>query len=182
MKTLALVLGGGHTLHDDIDLVKSLGLPYTHVYACNDAGAEWPDRLDGWVSLHPEKYDVWTKKREQNGYEPAQKLWAHRDHKRSELEIQIATISFPGQKGTGSSGLFAAKVAMVNCRIDYVVFCGVPMTQTPHFFDNKPWKSNIGFRRQWMHVRKDFRDRMRSCSGWSRVLLGGPHGWKDGVC
>lgn len=183
MKT-ALVLGGGDTLLGDIRRLHERGHHYDKVFACNDAGAIWRGPLEGWVSLHPEKFDQWTKKRRENGLEeefgPAKQLWAHRVHKQDQnpLDIKVATICFPGQKTTGSSGLFAAKVAMVNCGFDRVIFCGVPMNVSPHFFDKKDWKSATGFRRQWHHVDKDYLRRMRSMSGWSYVLLGSPDDWR----
>jgi len=177
MKT-ALILGGGNTLLSDIRRLHEQGHHYDAVFACNDAGTIWRGELEGWISLHPEKFVQWTKKRADAGLPPAKQLWAHRVQKTDNgLDIKKATIQMPGQKTTGSSGLFACKVAMVDLRFDRAIFCGVPMTVAPHFFDQKQWKSATGFRRQWHHVHKDYLRRMRSMSGWSRVLLGAPDDW-----
>jgi hypothetical protein len=178
--TTALCLGGGDTLWNDLQYINQTGIKYDAVFACNDAGAEWPHELDGWVTLHPEKLDKWVQKREQNGNPPAKALYAHRVHKKSSIkDLKVTGFKFPGQRGggSGSSGLFTAKVALADCGIDRVIFCGVPMTLTPHFFDKKDWTACKGFRRQWLAVDEKYRKRMRSCSGWTRVLLGGPNGW-----
>jgi hypothetical protein len=175
----ALCLGGGHTLLTDLAKVEELGIRYDAVFACNDAGAVWAGELDGWVSLHPEKLDRWRKQRAANGHPPAKAFWAHRAHK-DVPEIRVTEYTFPGQKASGSSGLYVAKVAMVNCGYQEVLFCGVPMTPSPHFFDKTNWRSCKGFRRVWPSVDTEYRAGMRSMSGWTRVLLGGPSDFIDG--
>lgn len=184
MKT-ALCLGGGNTLFNDIDYIHSNGIKYDAVFACNDAGAEWPHELEGWVTLHPEKLDAWSEKRAQNGFVPCKQLYAHRVMKKGKTKdlVKATTFKFPVQHGggSGSSGLFVAKVALVDCGFERAILCGIPMTQTTHFFDKVEWKSCKGFRRQWLHVDIDYRNRMRSCSGWTRVLLGGPNDWKESL-
>lgn len=174
-------MGGGHTLLSDLARVAEMGLQYDAVFACNDAGAEWAGPLEGWVTLHPEKLHKWVAKRQANGYEPARRLYAHRAHKAGQHMpegIRATSFSFPGQKSAGSSGCFVAKVALVDCGFDQVVLCGIPMTQSPHFFDDKDWRSANGFRRQWFHIDRRYLHRMRSMSGWTRVLLGAPDDWK----
>lgn len=183
MKT-ALCLGGGHTLLGDIRKLHDAGHSYDAVFACNDAGSIWRGPLEGWVTLHPEKFGVWMQKRQANGLDddfgPAKQLWAHRLHKPgpNAPEVRVTDFLFPGQKGSGSSGCFMAKVALIDCKFDRVILCGVPLTQTPHFFDHKDWVSANGFRRQWHGIQKPYLHRMRSMSGWTRVLLGGPDDWR----
>lgn len=180
---LALVLGGASCVWNDIERFKLLDLDFDGVFACNDVGADWPWELDGWISLHPEKYlsanPKWVEQREKNGFAPAKKIYAHRIPKdvAHPEDLVMVDYMFPGQKKTGSSGLFAAKVAMIDHGFDRVVFCGVPMTFTPHFFDEVQWKSAEGFRRQWPTVQRKYLDNMRSMSGWTKVLLGSPDDW-----
>ncbi|WP_306150740.1 hypothetical protein [Roseovarius sp. MMSF_3281] len=175
MKT-ALVLGGADCLHDDIAAYQG---EYQGVVACNDAGAEWPGELDAWVSLHPEffTHKGWLDKRQGP---PPKRLIAHpaaaQPHRRARLpaNVEFTEYAFPGQTHSGSSGLFATKVALIDLGFDRAVLCGVPLTQTPHFFGGDPWKAADGFRRQWLALPEEYRDRMRSLSGWTAVLLGKP--------
>lgn len=178
----ALCLGGGDTLFNDLKLLEEKGIGFDAVFACNDAGAEWYGELEGWVTLHPEKLDKWTERRAQKGFPQAKQLYSHRIHHKSKTSslVKATDFRFPNQRGggSGSSGLYTAKVALVDCGFDRVIFAGVPMTMTPHFFDKVQWRSSTGFRKAWLTVDDATRARMRSCSGWTRVLLGGPNEWK----
>lgn len=172
MKT-AIVLGGGETLHQDLE---DLNLKYEGVLACNEAGAIWPGQLDAWVTLHPNKFGTWISQRKDNGHPKALGLWAH--NKRAGIEVHSTKYMFPGQARSGSSGCFAAKVALLDMGFDRVVLCGIPMTPRPHFFDNKNWRAADGFRRAWQELPMVYRNKMRSMSGWTRVLLGSPKDWE----
>lgn len=179
--TTCLVLGGADCLHADLDAYTG---PIDGVVACNDAGAEWAGDLDGWVSLHPRYFQIksWRQARADKGYPPARRHFGHMDAQKIKdgagltCDVKFTEYRFPGQDKSGSSGLFAAKVALIDLGFDRVVFCGVPMTEAPHFWDvdRAPWKVADGFRRQWLTVPEEYRARMRSMSGWSRVLLGPP--------
>jgi hypothetical protein len=183
--TTCLVLGGGATLHDDLERARKT-VPFDAVVACNEAGIEWPGELRAWVSLHARYYSTgpnWRKQRADKGYPPAKAHYGHPEaFKGANMPDVIATpYSFAGEK-SGSSGLFAAKVALVDLGFDRVVFCGVPMDPIPHFTGRESWvprdtdgrTSAHGFRNSWLAVPQDYRDRMRSMSGWTRVLLGAP--------
>lgn len=178
MKT-ALVLGGGDTLQKDLEALHALGISYDGVFACNEAGATWNGDLEAWVSLHPEKFNKWAATRTSKGYSEAP-FWAHRQ---PDLKIappcQVASYKFPEQKISGSSGLFAAKVALVDFGYVRAILCGIPMTSTPHFFDDVDWKGAKGFRNGWHEVPTRYKNRMRSMSGWTRVLLGSPSDWAN---
>lgn len=183
--TTALVLGGGHSLYDDLRKVREAGLQFDGVVACNDAGMEWPHSLDAWVSLHCWYFvdKKWRQTRRERGFPEAKRHYGHPEAFTGSLAKQQSLTgdllrtpySFAGEK-SGSSGLFAAKVALVDLSFDTVILCGVPMTKTPHYWDatETNWDSAEGFRKSWLNVPKDYRDRMRSLSGWTRVLLGAP--------
>jgi len=172
----ALVLGGASCLHDDI--TAYIGAVDGCV-ACNDAGAEWSGDLDGWVSLHPQFFTGkgWLDKRQGP---PPKRLFAHHAANKAVQigryppGIEFTDYQFPEQHRSGSSGLFAAKVALIDLGFDRAVLCGVPMDPRPHFFDREDWKSAEGFRGAWLAVPQEYRDRIRSMSGWTRVLLGAP--------
>lgn len=178
--SLALILGGASCLHKDFAELKALGIgdKITGVFACNDAGYEWAGELTGWVTLHPEKFNSWIKKRGANGFPPALELFSHRQPKpHIAPELTVTDYLMPGQAATGSSGLFAAKVALIDKGYDNVLLCGIPMDPLPHFYDDKNWNSAKSFRSRWSSIDIEIRERMRSMSGWSRDFLGGPYAY-----
>lgn len=179
----ALVLGGGKELDDDIRSVRALGLEYQGVVACNDAGYHWPGDLDAWVSLHPEHFSRWAEKRRAMGYPEPTEYVSFREppvHRKQWVLDRITDHLFPGCEKSGSSGLFAIKVALMDLGFDRVVLCGIPMTmEGAHFFNrNEPWNSAPNFRRWWQEIPQEYRDRMRSMSGWTKVFLGYPE-WRN---
>lgn len=177
--TTCLVLGGAACVWDDVAAYKG---PVDGVVACNDVGAEWPGELDGWASLHPNKFIQagWIAKREANGYPPAKRIFGHaRSVQRMRRELLPENIEAPAtdlteKLGSGSSGLFAAEVALCELRFDRVVLCGVPLDRAPHFFGGPDWDQHDRFRRRWIKLPEEARNRMGSMSGWTRELLGGP--------
>jgi len=182
--TTALVLGGAECLHMDLAAYVEAGHGFAGVVTVNDALTEWPGRVDAAVSLHPRYFAQkgWRDARAAKGYAPALRHFGHMEARQVQegkgltCDVEFTEYRFPGQDKSGSSGLFAAKVALIDLGFDRVVFCGVPMTNEPHFWDadRTPWKPAEGFRRQWLTVPEEYRSRMASMSGWTRVLLGAP--------
>lgn len=170
----AWVLGGGDTLQEDIGKASRFGEPDA-VVACNDAGAVWGGDLDAWVSLHPNKFPKWIAEREAKGYPAARRYFGHRSEMKGYPDFVIrAQHKFEGQNGAGgSSGCFAAKVALTDLGFDRVVLCGVPMEpKANHFFDAKPWHSCERYWREWQNIPAAHRARMRSMSGRTKRMLG----------
>lgn len=177
MKT-ALVLGSGACLEEDVEEYDG---PVDGVVACNDAGAWWPGQLDAWVTLHPHFFyraQSWATQREAKGYPKAKLMVAHEQPPAAfcpPLDLLTAN-KFPGMRNPGTSGMFAAKVALCDLGFNRVVLCGVPLDPRPHFFDDKPWTEAENYKQSWRDIPLEFRQRMRSMSGWTRELLGGPWG------
>lgn len=168
---IALCLGGGDTLERDI---RKVPVKYDVVVACNEAGAFWPGELDAWVTLHPECLEKWIRLREERGY-PRAKIHAAHSKSHRDPGIDVVTNSrFPGMATSGSSGLFTAKFALIDMKCDGVIFCGVPLTKTPHFFDEDLWDCAIPYREEWKKIPNEWKARMRSMSGWTRDYLGAP--------
>lgn len=160
--------------------VARLAVKFDGVVACNDVGAEWSGALDGWVTLHPKKFREWSAARERNGFARAGRMVGHRPEVGlPDREIEVSEYKFPGQQTSGSSGLFAAKFALVDLGFDRAILCGIPMSNRPHFFDDKNWMGHAGFREAWFGVPEVYRLRMRSMSGWTMALLGSPRDWED---
>lgn len=85
---------------------------------------------------------------------------------------ELVDAVFPEWNG-GSSGLFAIGVTLDKLGVD-AVLCGVPMDETPHILDGKPWLHAGNFRKMWERRHDRMRNHVRSMSGWTRQLLGPP--------
>ena len=168
----ALCLGGGSSLHDDIEKCP---IEYDGVVACNDAGTVWEGELEAWVTLHPKKFAGWIKKRQDNGFPDAKKLYAHASI--TGRDVIVTPYKFPHMQRSGSSGLFAAKVALMDLGYDRAVLAGIGMLQDSHYFDKKPWASATHFRGAFTELPPRYREMIRSCSGWTRLFFGPPEDW-----
>jgi len=170
MKT-ALCLGGAVSVRDEWADALSLG-SFDYVVACNDVGAIWPGRLDAWVTLHPEKLAAWRDQRRANGHPDAARYLVHGDYPPEWTEL--VEFRFPGQDNSGSSGLFAAKAALIDLGADRAVLAGIPLVRTSHFFDAVQWDAAGGYRAVWERLRPEYRTRIRSMSGWTAHFFGLP--------
>lgn len=169
--TTALVLGGAAGTQQDWESAMALG-DFDFVIACNDVGAIWPGHLSAWVSLHPEKLGRWRDQRRANGHPEAARHVTHGDYLPSWAEQ--TEFRFPGQDRSGSSGLFAVKVALMELGAERAVLAGIPLERSSHFFDREQWEAAVGYRAAWESLRPCYRARMRSMSGWTAQLLGAP--------
>lgn len=170
------MLGGGACVWSDVGAALDLG-EFDGVVACNDVGAAWPGPLDAWVSLHTGKMVLWGERRARAGHEPAKAIYGQTQPRGRAAPMASHTVEFkfPGQSHTGSSGLFALKVALIDLGFDKAVLCGVPMEHSErHFFDIKPWRGALSHRQGWKEALPVIRDRARSMSGWTREILGAP--------
>jgi hypothetical protein len=167
-----LVLGGGPSVWNDVDAAKALG-SFHGAVACNDAGTDWKGELDALVTLHPNKMHIWRSKREARGYPPAKVYIAHQEGAGVD---RIEPYRWPEMNTSGSSGLYAVKIAM-ELGFDRIVLCGVSLTTDGHYFDSKAWKHRLveSYRAAWlsvMHVH--LIGKVKSFSGWTAEQLGTP--------
>jgi hypothetical protein len=175
--TTALILGGAECVWDDVEAALDLG-EFDAVVACNDVAAVWPGPLAALVTLHPEKAGLWLKRRAQAGYEPPAAVYGHviprRPHRDPNVTHAVDPY-FPGQTLSGSSGLFAAKVALVDLGHDRGVLCGVPMLmKAGHIVRGKPWSGANSHQQGWKQVMPALKGRLTSMSGWTAQHLGRP--------
>ena len=160
-----LILGGAKCVWDDI---KSLGdwANNVDVAACNDIGMKWPGQLAYWVSLHPKKFKHWEDHRLRNGHPPGYVKYGNKYGR--------PTVDWVDVDWGGSSGLFAVKIGLT-LKYDYIVLAGIPMEQKEgHYFDKKEWTECDRYRAAWERHLKQIKPYVRSCSGWTQRLLGGP--------
>jgi len=172
----ALVLGGAATVWEDVDAALELG-EFDGAVACNDAGVTWPGVLDAWVSLHSHQFPAWLVQRRARGLSDHKATWGHLgdDGKPKGFSDRSTRYLFDGQTRSGSSGLFALKVALIDLGFDRAVLCGVPMTpEAGHFFDPKRWDGAAEHRAGWQQALPIIANRARSMSGWTATLLGTP--------
>lgn len=177
--TTALVLGGGACVWSDVEAALSLG-EFDGVVTCNDVTAAWPGPIDACASLHASSWPRWIAQRDRRGYPRPGRIFGH-DGATGTIKGELAPLAeftpykFPGQDRTGSSGLFALKVALIDLGFDRAALCGVPMTVAErHFFDPKEWRGALSHRKGWEQALPQIKGRARSMSGWTAELLGRP--------
>lgn len=166
--TFAVVLGGAGGVWEELAALNTMtgGAPDI-VVACNDAGAVYPGRLDGWATLHAEKLTAWREQR------PA------RDHRAFTINgywNHASDVEIVRERWKGSSGLYAVQIALEVFGASQVVLCGVPLwPANGHFFSpSREWPEAELYRRGFQAALPVIRDPVRSMSGWTRELLGGP--------
>ena len=170
---LAMVLGSGECLWDDVEAFRALHTKPGIIVACNDAVAHWPDRLTAACSLHPDKIAGWLRARERAGF--AEPDWAFADcASGAGFGYDETPYRFAGQTASGSSGLFALKVALEDLGATRAVLCGVPMDTRAHFHVGGPWGGARRHQIGWRQALPAIAGRARSMSGWTRDMLGGP--------
>lgn len=170
------MLGGAACVWSDFEAALDLG-EFHGAVACNDVGAAYPGHLDALVTLHAEKAPIWVGRRAAAGRPSPGAVLAHDGLGHAPPACVTGTTNwrFEGQKDTGSSGLFALKVALIDLGFDGAVLCGVPMTPAQgHFFDAAEWRGAAAHQRGWAQALPHIKHRARSMSGWTRDLLGAP--------
>jgi hypothetical protein len=175
-KGVCLVLGGASGVWDDIEAALQLG-EYRSVVTCNDVTSYWPGKIDACTSLHSSSWPAWLSRRAAGGLPPPERIIGHLEAM-EEGRFGVTDwleYRFEGQDRSGSSGLFALKVALIDLGYDKAVLCGVPMTVAgAHFFNASDWDGALPHRKGWNQALPQIAARARSMSGWTRELLGPP--------
>lgn len=166
---IAVVLGGAAGNWAELAAASHIA-PVRYLVAVNDAACHYPGEIDAFVTLHPEKLSGWLGARRTAGLpEPGRIV----SHVAAPLVTEVVDYQWPGQPGSGSSGLFAAKIALERTDLP-VVLCGVPMqSDRAHFFNDQPWGERNQFVKAWEWAHQAGRlARVKSMSGWTAELLG----------
>ena len=176
---VALVLGSAARVWSDAAAASELG-SYQGATGCNDLGVVWPAPLDAWVSQHADLFRRYVAQREARGLPPHRRILAV-PGARSEPRLSPAVTgftehTFPGQTSSGTSGLFALKVALIDLGFDRAVLCGIPMQDAAaHLRDaDAPWVGETMHWAGWLEAYPQIKDRARSMSGRTAELLGRP--------
>lgn len=164
-KTL-IALGGAGGLWDELEQALDL-CPTADIGAVNEAGKDYRGHLSLWATLHEEKFEKWQRHRKGNSDYLAV---THKGHPMPRIDRIVP------ERWSGSSGLYLVQVAVIELGYSRVICCGIPMSETPHYFDDKAWSVAHNYRRGWKRASEslELQGRVRSMSGWTRELLGHP--------
>lgn len=175
-----LVVGGAACVWADVEAALELG-GFAGVVGCNTVGISWPGVMDAWVSVHAPELGLWALQRERRGLPPHRQVLTHKAAPESEPKLSprltgFVDHRFPGQPHSGSSGLFALKVALIDLGFERAVVCGMPMDDAAsHIRDtSKPWIGGEAHRPGWREALPHIAQRARSMGGWTQELLGAP--------
>lgn len=165
-----LILGSANCLRHDLRRALSLA-EFEGVVVCKGAGLAWSGRVDAWVSLHPDRIASDIARRRKYDWPDADRVYGHKE---ASGVTHVLPYKFDEQKTSGSSGLFALRVAM-ELGFDKFVLCGIPLLKEAGRLDGmERWRGAIAFRRGWEQVLPRIKDTTRSMSGWTKQLLGEP--------
>lgn len=171
-----LILGAAASLWTDL---AGLGDWPGAVMAVNRAGAFHAGRLDHWVSLHPDRLGGFMAERERAGRAIDCTTWCQRGDPETRVDVVPQALGC-----SGSSGLYAVRIALGILKAQRVVLAGMPMDGGPHFYDTgrRSGPSFVPYRPEWRRAARDeFAGRVRSLSGWTADLLGRPDpDWLEG--
>ncbi len=171
-----LLIGSGNCVWDDIRNAESLA-PFHGIAAVNEAGIYFPGPLDFWATLHPEKFEGWQALRKEYGFKPSTLHVSTENPTESPYRPRIDLVvdyRYPGTDASGSSGLYAVKIAQ-ELGYNRIVLAGIPMSiEHKHFNNMLPWYERDSFIATWHHVLPLIKDQVRSLSGWTKELLGSP--------
>lgn len=171
-----LIIGSAACLWDDL---TALGDWLGEIMAVNRAGAHHEGHLDHWVSLHPDQLGRFMAERAQRGGNLDCTTWS-----RSEADDVGIDHVVTDLEQSGSSGLFAVRIALQRLGHQRVVLAGIPMDNGPHFYDGPRLSGPpfVPYRPTWRLAAKvEFHGRVRSLSGWTSELLGRPDpAWLEG--
>lgn len=168
--TSILILGSAASLPSDL---AALGDWPGVVMAVNRSGAFHPGRIDHWVSLHPDQLAGFMAERTVRGLPFDGLTWCQRTHPGTAVDLTPHRLDH-----SGSSGLFAVRIALDVLKARRVVLAGMPMDDSPHFYDpagRRSGPSFVCYRPVWRAAASnEFSGRVRSLSGWTANLLGRP--------
>lgn len=165
---IALILGGAPTWEAEAMAAADL-LPGVRrmVVAANLAGVHWSGKLDAWATEHPERLAEWACQRKG----PA----ASRHFVPAGLAMCPPGTEQAADRWNGSSGLYAAQVALFELGATAIVLCGIPMdSEAGHFIYPGSWAGTADYRLGFEAALRECGGRIRSMSGWAAGLFGQP--------
>jgi len=181
---LALVVGCADCVWDEVEAAQKLAT-FDEIYCVKMSGIYWEEGPFHWITLHPEYMAAYKEKRAAlnlpSNFDIIAPLinevgnhWQHAADRRVSFRWNVDPITGPELSSSGSSGLFAVRIAMID-GCDRIVLAGVPMTKEGrHFARGHEWQHTSVFTGAWEQAASRLRGRVKSFSGWTMNLLGAP--------
>lgn len=173
----ALVVGCANDVWQEVEAAQKLGT-FDTIYAVKMAGIHWDQGPFVWVGLHPEFMERYRAERRALGlpdnFETVAPLPSEVGRHTAIVSDRYSSYKWPGMTSSGASGLFGVKIAMEDGH-QRIVLAGIPMTrETGHFVRGQPWIQFDSFTAAWTLMKPKLTGTVKSMSGWTRELLGGP--------
>lgn len=171
---IALILGGAPSWQEEARAAAELIGRRHMVVAANKAIEAFSGRLDGAATLHPDLLANWAARRQGNRDFRSFVPVPHETSPRAEVVAE---------RWPGSSGLYAAQVALLEMGATGAILCGVPMDAAAgHFIDKGPWAGTDDYRQAFAAALPLLGGRLRSACGWTARLFGQPTpAWIDAI-
>ena len=170
-----IVAGSGEGVFDEVEEAGKIcaGELETFYFACNDVGVYLPV-VHHLVSLHADNLVHWAALRADKHERRSFRTHGAYDHPGIEFCWQFLTPTF------ALSGYFAMQIAFL-MDASRIILCGCPGDGTKRFFDRAPRTDYMylekGVREQLeleMKRLPEFKEKVRSMSGFTREFFGGP--------
>lgn len=167
-----IALGGAEGVWNELSEALKL-CPNADVGGVNEAARDHEGHLSVWATLHPSKFADWQRQRERKVLNTDYIACAHKDDPEARLDLVTNEV------WSGTSGLYLCQVALLKLGYSQVIVCGMPLEDSPHYFDSEQWWAAPNYRRGWKKaVGGELSGKIRSMSGWTRELVGPPDsGW-----
>lgn len=168
---IALILGGSPDVWKDAEEAAALLNRRHLVVAANLAGIRWPGKLDAHCTQHTEHLARWKAERA-----AAKRPAATRYFVPAGLHV-LPWAEKAADRWNGSSGLYAAQVALFELGATAVILCGIPMDAEAGHFDRPAgvsWEGTADYRLGFEAALRECGGRIRSSGGWTSRLFGKP--------
>lgn len=174
MGVRCLVIGSARNWREDVEAACDLS-EFDKIVVVKRTGIVWPGKIDAWVGLHNEMIDSMYRERMANGYPKPDRVYSWERPSGVKHITHTTDLLFPGQTVSASSGIFGAKVAVIDMKCDKVVLCGIPMEAEQGRFDHdKTWAHARSFIKGFEEAVPVMKEKVRSMSGYTLKLLGAP--------
>ena len=171
----ALLLGDADCVWEDAYAAMS-EYRFDIIAATNMMGADWPEDIDHWFTLHPTPiHDAeWPgieilKDRRLRAGRNKPTVWSHWD---------APGVDLVRSDWGGSSGLFGVKCLLQDLKCTAIVLAGIPMTHAGgHYYEEgqrRHWKDAHKYHKGWQKHHDEIAPYVRSMSGLTREWLGAP--------
>lgn len=162
----AIVLGAGGRAVREFHEARALA-PDALLIAVNVAVTRCRRPPDAFVTLHPEKGAGWKA----NAPHFPEETYS------SDVNPYWRPKHIVREKWGGTSGLYAAQIALEELEVERVILAGVPiLPEARSLYGPGPWSEEHvdQYRAGWLKAFPRIVGRVRSVSGWTRDLLGYP--------